>query len=269
MKPLRRGCWCCPALFAVATIVVSVDASAASRALLQVTSFPPGAEVWIDGVFSGKTTPASLLVATGLRQVTVRAPGGGWVPAQQLTMVKPGANTLSVTLLPELIQGLPGPTGPTGPPGPATQGPPGPTGPPGPPGQGLPESVTVAVDCSQGQQVLPALSTPALNLTIVILGTCDESVTIARDNVTLRAGAPGAGLHSTSMEQDLVRLNGARNLTLADLNLQGGRIGLKTENGASFSASGLDISGAAYGVMMNDSIGFFSGGKIHDNANRR
>ena len=99
------------ALLATAASVLSLDASAAARAALQVSSFPPGGEIWIDGVSSHKTTPAILLVGLGPHQVMVSVPGGGWSSAVRQIVVTQGTNVLSVTLLPELAQGPMGPPG--------------------------------------------------------------------------------------------------------------------------------------------------------------
>jgi hypothetical protein len=146
------------------------------------------------------------------------------------------------------------------------QGPQGPPGPPGTSGLGIPESATVVVDCGAGQQIAPALLTPALQLRVEIKGICEESVSISRDNVSL-IGAPGAGLHSTSADGSLIHLQGARNVSLNGLTLQGGRVGLSASDGASFRASSLDVSGAAvWGVQAYNTVGFLYNCKVHDNA---
>ena len=236
------------ALLAVATTVVCLDADAAVRGTLRLTSFPPGAEVWIDGAFTGKTTPATMLVALGERHVTVKAPGGGWAPAEQSIVVTTGLNVLALTLLPELTQGPPGS--------------------PGPPGAGIPERATVEVDCDAGQVISSALLTPARNLTIFVRGVCEESITISRDNVGL-IGVQGAaaGLRSTSTEQNLVSVSGARNVVLRNLSLEGGRAGLSAGYGASFEATNLDMSGVTVGVLAGDAVGYFSDCRVHDNTN--
>jgi hypothetical protein len=102
---------------------------------LKVTSYPSGAVVLIDSVDTGKTTPMSAPLTTGLHVVTVYLPGPGWNPDNRTVTVEPGNNDLSVTLLPTLIVGPQGPEGPAGPAGQAgPAGPDGPSGPPGPPG---------------------------------------------------------------------------------------------------------------------------------------
>src|SRR2546425_1154987 len=116
---------------------------------LKVTSFPSGANVFVDGVDTGKVTPMTISVPLSTHTITVsfgptscQDPASlGWTPATHTMEVVQGTNFLSVTLLPCLTvgpQGLQGPVGPqglTGPAGPAgSAGPVEPTGPAGPAG---------------------------------------------------------------------------------------------------------------------------------------
>lgn len=108
-------------------------------ASLKVTSFPDGAQVWINDVNTGKVTPMSTTVTDGATvKVKVQIPDSGWAPYESMVPINPGTNDLSVTLLPKLTQGPPGPQGDSGPAGPAgpvgPQGPQGAVGPPGPQG---------------------------------------------------------------------------------------------------------------------------------------
>jgi len=88
------------------------------------------------------------------------------------------------------------------------------------------------------------------------------------DNVGL-IGVQGAaaGLRSTSTEQNLVSVSGARNVVLRNLSLEGGRAGLSAGYGASFEANNLDMSGATVGVLAGDAVGYFSDCRVHDNTN--
>jgi hypothetical protein len=120
-------------------------------ASLKVTSFPDGAQVYINDANTGKVTPMSISVLDGSTvKVTVQIPGSGWAPYESMIPINPGNNDLSVTLLPLLTQGpqgpagVQGPIGLTGPAGPkgdtgatgatGPQGPAGPQGPQGPAG---------------------------------------------------------------------------------------------------------------------------------------
>jgi PEGA domain-containing protein len=111
-----------------------------SNGSLKVTSFPSGAQVIVDGVNSGKTTPMSISLSVGDHTVTVSIPNSGWNPDTRTVTIVSGNNDLSVTLLPLLTvgpqgpQGIQGPQGPQGPQG--EKGDPGTPGPPGPGGSG-------------------------------------------------------------------------------------------------------------------------------------
>src|SRR5437868_14421763 len=91
--------------------------SAATSGSLKVTSFPSGAEVWVDGTYTGKTTPMSVSVAVGDHAVLVRIPNTGWNADTRVVSIVEGNNDLSVTLLPTITQGPQGPAGPAGPAG--------------------------------------------------------------------------------------------------------------------------------------------------------
>ena len=113
---------------------------------LKVTSFPSGARVSVDGVFTGKVTPMSISLPVGDHDVVVSIPNSGWNPDSRTVTIISGNNDLSVTLLPTLITGPQGPKGDTGPEGPkgdtggtgpqGPQGAQGPSGAPGPAGTG-------------------------------------------------------------------------------------------------------------------------------------
>jgi hypothetical protein len=66
---------------------------------LKVTSFPSGAEVWVDGTNTGKHTPMSMSLVEGDHTVTVRIPNSGWSPDTRTVTIVAGNNDLSVTLL--------------------------------------------------------------------------------------------------------------------------------------------------------------------------
>jgi len=117
---------------------------------VKINSFPPGANVTVDGI-GGKTTPVNIALLYGQHTILVSAPGTGWTSATRtLNITDDTAREVNVTLLPTLTTGAPGPQGPQGPAGPAgpqgskgdqgpqgvagVAGPAGPTGPTGPTG---------------------------------------------------------------------------------------------------------------------------------------
>jgi hypothetical protein len=76
---------------------------------LKVTSFPSGAQVIVDGVSTGKTTPMSISLTIGEHIVTVSLPNSGWNPDTRPVTIVSGNNDLSVTLLPVVTVGPQGP----------------------------------------------------------------------------------------------------------------------------------------------------------------
>ena len=102
------------ALLAVIGVIAALTPALAANGTLKVTSFPSGAEVWVDGANTGKVTPMSVSLAEGDHTVTVQLPNSGWNPDTRTVTIVPGNNDLSVTLLPMVTAGSPGPQGPPG-----------------------------------------------------------------------------------------------------------------------------------------------------------
>ena len=101
-------------LMAISIFAVSLHAQNGS---LKITSFPSGASVAIDGVNTGKTTPANISLSVGDHNVVVSIPNSGWNPDSRTVTIVGGSNDLSVTLLPTSLTGPKGETGPQGPKG--------------------------------------------------------------------------------------------------------------------------------------------------------
>ena len=97
----------------------------ADNGALKVTSFPSGANVFVDSVDTGKVTPMTVSEPVGTHTITVSLgpascqdpASSGWTPATHTMEVIQGTNFLSVTLLPCLTVGPQGPAGPQGLPG--------------------------------------------------------------------------------------------------------------------------------------------------------
>lgn len=107
-------------------VIAWLTAAAVEAGTLKVTSFPSGAQVFVDDVNTGKVTPMNVSLSEGEHKVTVMIPSSGWNTDTRIVTIVAGNNDLSVTLLPLLTSG---PQGPQGPPGPA-----GAAGAPGAPG---------------------------------------------------------------------------------------------------------------------------------------
>jgi hypothetical protein len=142
----------------ILAIVLGATGAEAANGSLKVTSYPSGADVWVDGAHSGKVTPMTVSLLEGEHEIIVRLEGAGWKPDVRTITIVPGNNDLSVTLLPVLTVGPQGPQGLQGDPGPqglvGPQGPIGPTGPQGPKGETGPQGL-VGTAGPQGPQGPP------------------------------------------------------------------------------------------------------------------
>lgn len=110
---------------------------------------------------------------------------------------------------------------------------------------------SVTVNCGHGQTVTQALNNTAgaSSVTITVNGTCVEAVNVSRDNVTLQAGSSGSGIQAPSVNDGVISLNNARNVTLQGLTLTGGGTSLGAYS-STFGAQDLHITGAAIGVQL-------------------
>jgi hypothetical protein len=75
MKSLSRAA--SPALVVFLAASATIEAASGT---LKVTSFPSGAQVWVDGARTGKVAPMSISLAEGEHVVTVQIPTSGWNP---------------------------------------------------------------------------------------------------------------------------------------------------------------------------------------------
>ncbi|NNF15233.1 MAG: hypothetical protein HKN70_00730 [Gammaproteobacteria bacterium] len=104
------------------------------------------------------------------------------------------------------------------------------------PKEKAPPEATAFVDCNEGDRIIDALATPALNLTIEINGICSEDVSIDRTNVTLRGDNPledGIRPDPDGLQRQALTL---RNVSIINI-----------EN--------LTLTGAFTGIGINDSFG--------------
>jgi len=92
---------------------------------------------------------------------------------------------------------------------------------------------TVTVDCASGDTISRALTKgdERKSLTILISGTCSESVTINRSDIKLAAAAPGATVSGPDPAVDTIRVTGSR-VTIDGLTVTGGRNGITGDGAA-------------------------------------
>jgi parallel beta-helix repeat protein len=95
----------------------------------------------------------------------------------------------------------------------------------------------VTVRCDKGQTIGRVLANRPGRLTISVVGTCDEHVVVDRDDVSLVAGGPGAGIHGPDATRDTVLVSGHR-FRLDGLSVTGGR-------------NAVEISGASRATIQN------------------
>lgn len=85
---------------------------------------------------------------------------------------------------------------------------------------------TIQVHCGAGGTIASALAHTARTLVIVVHGTCNENVTIARDDVTLK-GAAGATVSGPDATTDTITVTGAR-ITINSLSVTSGLNGISS-----------------------------------------
>ena len=101
-------------VWAAAAWIAVAHAAPSAAATLKVSSFPAGAQVWVDGVNTGKVTPMNISLSEDEHVITVQIPGSEWSAVTRRVTIGPGDNDLSITLLPTVSAGPPGPKGDKG-----------------------------------------------------------------------------------------------------------------------------------------------------------
>ena len=130
------------------------------------------------------------------------------------------------------------------------QGPQGPQGPAGPPGAAGPP-LALTVDCGGGQSIANALANNGGPLIITVQGTCNEHVTIARDDVSLVAG-PGGAVHGPDPNTGTIRVTGDR-VVIDGLTVTGGRNGIQATGSSQLVVRNCTVTSGRSG------IGYFDG----------
>ncbi len=111
------------------------------------------------------------------------------------------------------------------------------------------QSITLAVDCSRGQTIADAIARADARKPLVLLirGTCNEYVNIARDDVTLR-GDPGSGgaVNGPGSAAAAVTVQGDRT-ALENLTVTGGATGVLVSGPYSVTMSNVVVQNPASG----------------------
>ena len=108
------------------------------------------------------------------------------------------------------------------------------------------DSITLPVDCGRGHTIKNALNfTDFLRkpLVLVIRGTCNENVSISRDDVTLQGDPNVGGIVNGSSAGNALTVRGSRVL-IDHLTVRGGHFGIALVGGSDVDISNSDIQGA-------------------------
>jgi parallel beta-helix repeat protein len=130
----------------------------------------------------------------------------------------------------------------------------------------------ILVRCERGETVAKALTLRRgqVPVVIVVKGTCQESVTITRDDVTLRGAREGSSIVGTDLEQDTILIDGAHRVTIENLALRGERNGVVGRLGASFRLRACEVTGNPINgiVVYQGSAATIDNCEIHNNGRR-
>lgn len=109
-------------------------------------------------------------------------------------------------------------------------------------------AIEINVDCATGDTISGAIASAgdAPNpLDITISGTCSESVILFRSDVTLRGQSPSDGINGF---YGVLASRGVNNINVESMSLSGTRAGLACWNGASVTATNVNIVDSSTGV---------------------
>lgn len=127
--------------------------------------------------------------------------------------------------------------------------------------QGPPRPVGTAnlnVNCGAGQTIAGALARAnALpgNVVITIQGVCEESVNIARDNITMQGTTRDDGIRAPSGEPWAVSINGPHGIRLANLTITQG--GITVWGGSSVEAEQITVENSSNNIGIGVDKGGF------------
>lgn len=106
---------------------------------------------------------------------------------------------------------------------------------------------TFTVDCAVGQTISAALDKgdERKPMVLIVKGTCNESVVITRDDVTLQGDVTKGVVINGPSGQPTVAVRGASRVTLDRLTVRGGTQGIRLTGGSNVEVTNSDIQYAA------------------------
>lgn len=111
----------------------------------------------------------------------------------------------------------------------------------------------VVVDCDAGDVLQEVLAEHGSGATLALSGTCDAPVTVAHDGVTLDGGGDAVIASPEDPDAPGVHVDGARNVTIRDLVVDGGQHGILVERLATIDLEGVTVRNAnSHGVEVID-----------------
>jgi Right handed beta helix region len=91
-------------------------------------------------------------------------------------------------------------------------------------------ALEVDVDCAKGESIGAALERPVVferRIVVTVRGTCSENIVIERDDVTLQAHASGGVIEAADAARPVIRVEGARRISIEGLAIRGGQHGVR------------------------------------------
>lgn len=126
-------------------------------------------------------------------------------------------------------------------------------------------TTSLLVDCNSGGTIASALAYPAHALIVNVQGTCNENLTIGREDVTL-LGATGATVSGPDNTRNTITVTGAR-VTIDNLIVTGGRNGISGVGASRLSIlrSTVQNTGRSGIVFFQGANGTVDGCTVQDN----
>ena len=122
----------------------------------------------------------------------------------------------------------------------------------------------IDVNCAKGESIGDALERPAIferRIVVSVKGSCAENLVIERDDVTLRADGPGAGIDAPDATRPAILVNGARRARIEGLSIRGGQYGVRVTGAGAARVTRVTVREAAEdGIRVDQS----SNGEIDD-----
>ncbi len=96
------------------------------------------------------------------------------------------------------------------------------------------------VNCDRGQTLNQVLATARPGDTIRVSGTCTETITITTDGLAL-IGEDGATIDAGGSDEDVVTIDGARNVSITNFTVQNGSEGILAIDDATFELDNVTV----------------------------